>query len=229
MSRHPQAEYQLPAGATQLLLVRHGSSLAGAAGVVHPLVDGHSDPPLAERGHAQAAALAARLRHERLDALFVSPLRRTAQTAAPLAAALGVEPVVRDDLREIHLGAIESEFAALAAAGDERVRRIAREQRWDVAEGAEPMERFGARVAAELTALAELVGPDRSAVAFTHAAVVCEACRIATGSEPLAFRAVENASVTRIVRSARGRWTLRAYNDVAHLEQRSAQNRPTSQ
>lgn len=217
MSRHPQAEFRLPSGATQLLLVRHGSSLAGADGVVHGFVDGHSDPPLAPRGHAQAAALADRLRHEPLAALFVSPLQRTAQTAEPLASATGLRPIVRRDLREIHLGEFEVDFAALAAAGDERIRRIAREQRWDVAPGAEPMADFTARVAAELDALAELVGPDATAVAFTHAAVVCEACRRATGSEALAFRAVENASITRLVRSARGRWTLRTFNDVAHL------------
>jgi probable phosphoglycerate mutase len=201
-----------------VVLVRHGSSMAGAPGIVHGLIDGHSDPPLQDAGHEQAAALAQRLARGRVDAIFVTPLQRTAQTAAPLVAATGIEPIVRRDLREVFLGEIEEEFAVLAAAGDPRVRQIAREQRWDVVPGAEPMDAFAARVAAELDHVADHVGPDGSAVVVTHAGVVAEACRRATGSEGLAFRAVENASITRLVRGSGGRWTLRTFNDVAHLD-----------
>ncbi|MQY04759.1 hypothetical protein ACRB68_28210 [Actinomadura sp. RB68] len=48
--------------------------------------------------------MCARLAGERVDAVYVTPLRRTHQSAAPLALALGVEPVVEDGLREVHLG-----------------------------------------------------------------------------------------------------------------------------
>ena len=46
---------------------------------------GHGDPPLAPEGELQAQALADRLAGEDLSGLFVTPLQRTAQTAAPLA------------------------------------------------------------------------------------------------------------------------------------------------
>ena len=45
-----------------------------------------------------------RLASEPIDAIYVSNLRRTAQTAAPLAARLGLTPTVDRDLREVHLG-----------------------------------------------------------------------------------------------------------------------------
>jgi probable phosphoglycerate mutase len=217
MSRHPQRPYTLPDGATEVVLVRHGASAAGDPDVVHGSVEGHDDPPLSPAGREQAIALGRRLLPEPLDALFVTPLQRTAETAAPLAASSGLQPIVVRDLREIFLGELERDFAALAAVGDPLIRRIAREQRWDVAAGAETMDAFAARVAKGLAHVAGHVGPDGRAVAVVHAAVVAEACRMATGSEPLAFRAVENASITRVVRLRNGRWMLRSFNDTAHL------------
>src|SRR3546814_20869591 len=55
----------------------------------------------------------------RSDAIYVSTLRRTAETAAALAAALGVTPVVDPDLREVHLGEWEGGlFRQKIAEGD---------------------------------------------------------------------------------------------------------------
>ncbi len=49
-----QARFRRPAGATEILLVRHGESRAHRAGESFPLVDGHGDPELSELGRAQA-------------------------------------------------------------------------------------------------------------------------------------------------------------------------------
>ena len=43
-------------------------------------------------------------------ALFVTPLARTQQTAAPLADELALEPLVEPDLREVYLGDWEGMF-----------------------------------------------------------------------------------------------------------------------
>jgi probable phosphoglycerate mutase len=88
----------------RILLLRHGQT--------HANVDGSLDtaPPgvdLTDLGRAQAAAAAKALDGRGVDAVFVSSLVRTHQTAAPVAAALGVEPVVVDGLREISAGALE--------------------------------------------------------------------------------------------------------------------------
>ena len=86
--------------------MRHGASGPLVPGEAFPLLDGHSDPALAPEGEAQARALAERLADEPITGVFVSPLQRTAQTAAPLAARIGAEPVVLGDLREVHVGRV---------------------------------------------------------------------------------------------------------------------------
>lgn len=57
---------------------------------------GERDPDLTEEGRRQAALLADRLAPERVAAIHVSDYRRTRQTAAPLAARLGLTPIVYD-------------------------------------------------------------------------------------------------------------------------------------
>src|SRR3954447_24579226 len=86
-----QKPYQPPPGATEVVLVRHGASEAAVAGRRFELVDGHSNPPLsAVPGRHQAQLVADHLRDEGFDRAFVSPLRRTAETAAPFLEATGM-------------------------------------------------------------------------------------------------------------------------------------------
>ena len=58
--------------------------------------EGESDPDLTADGQRVAALLADRLGPERPAAIYVSQYKRTAQTAAPLAARLGLTPIVYD-------------------------------------------------------------------------------------------------------------------------------------
>ncbi len=53
-----------------------------------------ADPALSDAGHARAASLASMLKDARITAIVVTEYRRTQQTAAPLAKALGVTPTV---------------------------------------------------------------------------------------------------------------------------------------
>src|SRR3954449_5046943 len=85
MPRDFQRPFVLPEGATEVLLVRHGSSGRQPHVDGLDLVDGQNDPPLDEAGLRQAEAVSMRLAQWRADQLFVTPLRRTRQTAAPLA------------------------------------------------------------------------------------------------------------------------------------------------
>ena len=86
----PQSFFQPPAGACQILLVRHGQSEAFVEGRPFPLVDGQGDPPLSVLGRFQAEALRDRLRTEPIDAIYASNLQRTSQTMTPLAEAQSV-------------------------------------------------------------------------------------------------------------------------------------------
>jgi broad specificity phosphatase PhoE len=88
----------------RLLLLRHGQTPSN----VHGLLDTASPGPgLTVLGERQAAAVPDALRDRQVDAIAVSPLLRTSLTAAPLARALGIEPLTVDGLQEIEAGDLE--------------------------------------------------------------------------------------------------------------------------
>jgi probable phosphoglycerate mutase len=213
-----QRGFVLPPNATEVVLVRHGASEPAVAGQRFPLLDGHGDPALAAEGEVQAALVAERLAGEPLSGLFVTTLKRTAQTAAPLAARLGLEPVVIPDLREVRLGDWEGgEFRVRMAEGDPVALQAVTEERWEVIPGAETMESLATRVRAGIEAVVAAVGVGVTVAAFVHGGVIGEACRQATGSRAFAFVHSDNGSLTRLVVLDSGRWLLRTFNDTAHL------------
>ncbi|MFI7616606.1 histidine phosphatase family protein [Nonomuraea terrae] len=211
-----QGRFRTPPGATELLLVRHGESEPARPGHPFPLVDGQGDPGLAPEGLEQAERVGLRLAAERIDAIYVSTLRRTSQTAAPLAVRLGLTPMVEPDLREVHLGEWEGGlFRQRVAQGHPIAQRMSAEERWDVIPGAEPAAAFSERVRKALAKLAA-AHPDQRVVVVTHGGVIAEALAIATRSRPFAFLGADNASVSHLVLTE-ARWVLRRYNDTAHL------------
>jgi probable phosphoglycerate mutase len=200
------------------VLVRHGASEAAVEGARFPLVDGRADPNLSELGREQAQAVGNRLAGEGIARLFVTPLRRTHQTAAPLMAATGLEMTVVDDLTEVKLGDWDGgEYRLRVAAGDPIIKRVFAEERWDIIPNAESMESLAQRVRSGVEACAAAVGPDAVAVSVVHGGVIAEICRQATGSRPFAFVHADNGSISRLVVHADGRWMLRSFNDVCHL------------
>ncbi len=216
---YPQRAFAVPADATELIVIRHGASAALEQGKPFPLVGSHGDPPLAPDGLRQAEGVAERLGGEPLRALFVTPLQRTAQTAAPLAAATGLEPAVLEDLREVHLGEWEGgEYRIRMAERDPLAMRALTEERWDVIPGGETMEKLQARVAAGLEAMLAAIGPGRAGAAVLHGGVIGELCRQVTGSRPFAFIHAENGSISRVVAFATGYRLLRSFSDTAHLD-----------
>ena len=187
-------------------------------GTPFPLLDGHGNPALAPEGEEQAIYVAERLAVEPLAGLFITPLRRTAQTAEPLATVLGLEPVVVPDLREVFLGEWDGgEFRVRMAEGDPIAIQAVIEERWEVIPGAETMEAFATRVRAGIEAVAAAAGPDVTVAAIVHGGVIGEVCRQATESRPFAFIHADNGSLTRLVILPGGRWLLRSFNDTAHL------------
>ncbi|HJL62229.1 MAG TPA: histidine phosphatase family protein, partial [Pseudomonadales bacterium] len=77
MKEYRQHKFSRPPGATEVLLVRHGESRAAVPGQPFPLVDGQGDPELADTGREQAECVGQRLRHQPIDAIYVTSLRRT--------------------------------------------------------------------------------------------------------------------------------------------------------
>ena len=76
--------YQGPPGSTELLLVRHGASTDAVEGEDFELLEGHGNPALSDIGREQAEFVGVRLARQQFEALYVTTLRRTAETAAPL-------------------------------------------------------------------------------------------------------------------------------------------------
>jgi 2,3-bisphosphoglycerate-dependent phosphoglycerate mutase len=217
-----QSPYELPPGSTEVVLVRHGASEAAVVGSRFPLVDGHSDPALSEAGRAQAGMVASGLAGDEFSGLFVSSLRRTQETAAPLAAATGLQPTVIRELREVYLGDFEGgEYRIRAGRGDPVIQQVFAEERWDAIPNGESWEDFGDRVTVGIEKIVAAVGPNTSAVAVVHGAVIGQLCRQATASRPFAFVHSDNCSVSRIVVFADGRWLLRSFNDISHLTVRT--------
>lgn len=214
-----QVRFERPAGSTEILLVRHGESAEAGEGDLFALVDGRGDPELSETGHVQARALALRLAGMPIDALYVTQLRRTAETAAPLAECLGLVPMIEPGLVEVHMGAWEGGiYRRRIADKDPLAAEVFRAERWDVVPGAESNEALSARTSDAMQRVAA-AHPGSTVVIVTHAVVISTVLAWATGSRPFAFVSVDNASISSLVLG--DHWTLRRFNDTAHLEQPS--------
>jgi probable phosphoglycerate mutase len=200
-----------------VLLVRHAASEAYLDGNLFPLVDGHGDPPLSAEGKEQAERVCARLAGTGIDAIYVSNLRRTSQTAAALAEQLGLEPRIERDLREVYLGEWEGGiFRKMVAEGHPISLQMAAEERWDVIPGAEPADELASRVRGAIDRLAVAHVGQRVAV-FTHGGIIGQAIALASGSRPFAFLGAENTSISRIVVTT-DRWIVRGFNDTTHID-----------
>jgi alpha-ribazole phosphatase len=90
----------MPNPSTWLYLIRHGEVEHTADGRFF----GHTDVALSAAGLVQVDALGRQLALEPIEAVYASDLRRARQSAVPLAAARGFEPVVLPALREMAMG-----------------------------------------------------------------------------------------------------------------------------
>jgi probable phosphoglycerate mutase len=202
------------------MLVRHGESAAFVEDQPFALVDGHGDPPLRDPdGFEQAQRIGERLAGEDIAAIYVTPLQRTAQTAAPLAQRLGLEPRVEPALREVHLGEWENGgLRKHTRDGHPLALQVLAEQRWDVIPGAEPTDAFDHRVRDGIGRIAA-AHPGQTAAVFVHGGVIGRALASAVGARRgLAFAGADNGSISEIVVVAGGGpWLVRRFNDTAHL------------
>jgi len=124
----------------EIVLVRHAQP--------EWVLDGVSidDPPLTERGHRQAAALAARLAEEHFDEVFVSPLLRARQTAAPYLRHASSEPSLEGWLEEIRNPVWHGTPAEKAEEAFKADRARPAHERWQGLPGGESVRAFVSRV-----------------------------------------------------------------------------------
>lgn len=221
MKKYYQYRHSLSSCTTSLLLIRHGETVALEEGTYFELKNGQSDPDLHSRGYAQAWALAGYLVKFDLAALYVTPLKRTHQTAAPLNEKLAknrtLALTVIDDLREIYLGAWEGGISRVKAAeGDPLFDKIWADGEWGHIAGAETTSAFRQRVTKALTRLANAHIGKEIAV-FTHQGVIATALEWATQARVFSFSNVAHGSISRLIIGKDYRY-IQSFNETGHLD-----------
>ncbi|MBT4518884.1 MAG: histidine phosphatase family protein [Halieaceae bacterium] len=211
-----QVKFVRPAGATEILLVRHGESRAASADKPFPLVEGQGDPELAEAGREQAEKLGQRLANHAIDAVYVTNLRRTHETAAPLCRIRNMTPRVVKDLREVHLGEWEGGlFRIKAHEGHPLIMEMREHQEWGKIPGGETNAQLDERVRRGLDGIIDK-HPDQVVMVVVHGGVIGSILSQATGSQPFAFTGADNGSISHLI-AVQGRLGLRRFNDTSHL------------
>ncbi|NBP49736.1 MAG: MSMEG_4193 family putative phosphomutase [Actinobacteria bacterium] len=162
---------------TTILLVRHGTTpttgkvLPGRAPGLH----------LSEQGRSEAEAVAARIASAgAVAALYASPLERTRETAAPIAAATGRKVA-------IHRGLLECDFGSWTGS---RLATLAKKPEWTTVQrapsafrfpGGESFTEMQARIVGALEEIRD-AHPGRTVVCVSHADPIKAAVAHALGT-----------------------------------------------
>lgn len=188
----------------RLVLVRHGQT---PSNISHALDTAMPGADLDEVGAAQAEELAdnfEQLVGSKPSVIYVSPLNRTLQTAAPLAKKYGLTPLVREGIREVIAGDIEMStkgedirtyLSAVLAwiDGDLDWQMLGGEDGWQT------RARFGSVITEALSLAREEFGPEATVVLVAHGAIIRVISATLSGDynrELVARYPMENAATT---------------------------------
>ena len=243
----PQGFFTPAPGARQVLLIRHGQSAPYVTGRPFPLVDGHGDPPLTELGHFQAQQVGLRLAKEPISKIYVSTLTRTHQTAAPLASALGLEPEVEPDTREVYLGDAEGGLLREWFADDHpATKQLRATGEWSSIPNAETNAAFTERTVGAVSRIASR-HPDEMVAVFCHGGVIAAVLAYAARTMPRSFGGARHTSVNHLViqrwpdappagnngsdNKLAGElsdhdWVIRSFNDGSHAGHLTGDHQP---
>ena len=193
----------------ELLIIRH------ALPVRRELVEGVADPQLSADGHRQAELLARYLEAEQLDAVYASPLARARETAAPLAAAHGLEVRSAPGVAEWdQYSAVYVPIEELKAANDPRWQAMLRGE-WA---GDESEAEFEARVLTAMNAIIADHGGQRVAV-VCHGGIINGYLShiLGLGSFSHMFFAPNYTSINRVAAASSGQRSIITVNETSHL------------
>jgi probable phosphomutase (TIGR03848 family) len=198
-----------------LLLIRHGENEYTRTGKLAGWTPGVG---LNEAGRKQAEALVARLKDVPLTAIYTSPLERAQETAAPLAAARSLTPLVRPGLGEVGYGQWTGKS----------LKRLARTKLWRVVQALPSAMRFpeGETIRAAQLRLADALDeiaqahprPKDVVAAFSHSDPIKLAVAYCLGMPLDLFQRlhIHTASVT-ILALGKGAPSLVKLNDTGPL------------
>lgn len=203
----------LPAAAMTVTFVRHGESEANATHTIDNSIPGAHLTPL---GQTQAAAVAAALAADGVshDAIYTSNMVRTAETAAPFAAATGLTPTVLPGFREINAGWFEgSSDAGLGGIG-----YVLAPALWTLGARSVPVpgggdgNAFDARMDAALQVVED--SGAQNPVVFSHAATIMFWTMMNVDNPDLGLmlrHRLDNTGIVVVEGSAEQGWTLKTW------------------
>ncbi|MFD9607436.1 bifunctional RNase H/acid phosphatase [Streptomyces sp. NPDC059970] len=181
---------------------------------------GGSDPELSATGRHQAERIAQSLAARgTIEEIVSSPLRRCRETAAAVAARLGLEVRIEDGLRETDFGAWEGlTFAEVRERYGPDLDAWLASAKAAPTGGGESFAEVARRVAATRDRLtARYAG--RTVLLVTHVTPIKTLVRLALGAPPEAMFRMElsAASVSAVAYYSDGNVSLRLLNDTSHL------------
>jgi probable phosphoglycerate mutase len=198
-------------GETTVLLVRHGQSEGNVSRVWTSARLGF---PLTALGHEQARSVGEQLLGRGVVAVYGSPLVRAQESAAEIAAVLGLDHQVLEGVEELHVGVHEG-------VHDDHVGPVAEEVfgRWwrdlDLSGGFEGGE-TGQQIADRMAGALDLVAdrhPAATSVVVSHggamAVGITALCSLDTRF--VSTHLLANCQVVELVRAADGSWTCLAW------------------
>ena len=180
----------------RLILVRHGQTEWNRL----RRIQGISNQGLNETGLKQAEALAEALKDKNVAAIYASPTRRTRETAAPMAEALGIEPVLDGRLEERGFGVWEGmDFDDIQERFPDEFTAWKTDPIHYAPEGGENIRELSDRVGEVLAEVRER-HPGKAALVVTHVGVIRTALCEALGTPLAEYRRfhVATGSVARV-------------------------------
>ncbi len=169
-----------------------------------------ADPELTDVGHAQAASLAEWLSVESIDAVYVSPMARARQTAAPLEERLGLVATVDDRIKEYDH--TSSEYVPIEEVKKDREKWRA----WVAQNQAEDRSAFADTVMAGIDDIIA-ANPGRRVAVVCHGGVInIVAARILGLGDEMFFNP-HYASINRFMAASSGERSVLSLNDHGHL------------
>ncbi|MEU6050330.1 bifunctional RNase H/acid phosphatase [Streptomyces xanthochromogenes] len=181
---------------------------------------GGSDPELSAVGRGQAErAAAAFAERGTIEAIVSSPLRRCRETAAAVAARLGLDVHIEEGLRETDFGAWEGlTFAEVRERYPDDLDAWLGSAKAAPTGGGESFATVARRVAAARDRLVAAY-PRRTVLAVTHVTPIKTLVRLALGAPPESLFRMElsAASISAVAYYADGNASVRVLNDTGHL------------
>jgi phosphoserine phosphatase len=201
----------------RIILVRHGQT-AWNQGAGEERFRGRTDLPLDDTGQAQADALTHRLRHEPIDAIYASPLRRTMQTVAPLASILGLALEPEQGLLDIDYGQFQGLSQSEAAtACSERYKLWLSKPSHVRFPGGESLGDVQARLQSMLDRIPG-THPNQTVVLAAHQIVnKVLACTLLGIDLDQVWRLRQDTASINVYQQAENGWRVLRLNDTCHL------------